>query len=293
MIDANALDYVKSENSQYNAPDLNSVASELRAEFRANEAQYRRFAEKRENVTLSTLSVRFCIPVVQGSIKSKTDRWEKAISALNAGDFKEYFNRCYDSDKKLRAFRRLSDSDIPERVVEALENGRENDAHALLCGRDPKTGENITETYLRANKASFVLYLLGADRKMCLDTRVYNTVKPALRALLKRQYADGIATKTHPDTELDNPYRSATPRMDARSVPVLSHSGDPEWDGEKSFLEDKLKWNIGEYDALTGELMSELAQRAGIPWELVPQVAFNANAETTTHEELMDVLVAI
>lgn len=280
------LPYVR-ETAQYDEQTLNEVAGGLRSEYQAAQDLYREFSELRNSVDVTAMTVLYTIPAVQGSIKSKTDRWEKALRSLKAGDFEGYYNECYDSEKKLEAFERVTESDIPQRVADLLNDGRVNDAHALLSGRDPDTGKAVMKTYLRVNKASYVLYLLGYDRKMCLDTRIYRSTKPAIESITWPQVV------SHPETELDNPYRNATPRMGAKPVPVVSHSGDPSYDGDKTFFEDKLKWNVLEYDAITGELMSQLAQRAGIPWELVPQVAFNCSGPRTIHRELMETLAEL
>jgi hypothetical protein len=279
----NELNIVKPDG-QIDEQAVTEVAETLNDEYRANQAVYDRFSENRENAVVTPANVRRASLWVIGSIKTDTNLVDSGASGLLSGDFskdKAFLEGTTDGELKWDRYGEWFSSQIPDRVAELLESGRVDDAHALLAGRDPDTGEWVGDYYLRANKASLVLYLLGFD-KVCMDTRIYRATKPVMWATL-----DNDAVR-HPETELDNPYRNRSPGMDAKHVLVISHSGDDDWDGEKSYWEDKLKWNVPQYDALTGHLIDLLAERSDVPRELIPQVAFNTEGNTTGHETLME-----
>lgn len=306
------LPYVHDSDAMYDDQTINGLAGAITSEYRRNSEELDRFEELRGSVEPTAVNVRFLIPVVSGSIKSDTETWEEALSALKSGDVEAYYEACYDSDKKLKAFLKVAQSDIPERVAGMLQQVDDwtdddgshtkfsrrmvNHAHAMLANRDWETGEailsreydDIRGTYLRANKASLVLYLMGYNR-MCMDTRNWSTLKKVARAVGTPVYTEGIRGISRPATEGDNPYRSDSVNMGQSEVDYLSHSGDPETDG-RSFWEDKLKWNIPEYTALTGLLWDELADRTAddVPYGVIPQITFNLSEDyRTTHETVL------
>lgn len=263
---------------------LEQVAEKLTAEYRAHKARYDRFQALRESAENTGATVRRAALWTVGSIKTDTQLVDDGASEILAGDFgddRAFLLSTEHGSVKWDRYGEWFSSDVPDRVAELLDEGRVDDAHALLSGRDPETGERVGEYYLRACKASLVLYLLGYDR-VCLDTRIYRAVKPAIRAL----FEDDVVT--HPETETENPYRASTPRMDAGYTPIYSHSGDEKFTGEKSYWEDKLKWNVIQYDAMTTHLRDRLAEKADVPADLLPQVAFNTQGETTIHADLME-----
>jgi hypothetical protein len=277
-----------------NPEDLNEINSvgqthkghieSLEAEYDRHKAQYNDFQAKRENSKLTASNVRRCMAWTVLSIKTDTDMLDKRTEELLSGDFSADKQLAYsttDGAVKWEHIHKWLTSDIPERVVNYLENGRIHDAHALLAGRDPETGEQTTTMYLRTCKASLVLYFLGYNR-VCMDTRVYRSLTPQIRNLTNPRKV------THPDTEMHNPYRDSSPRMGASKVSVWSHSGDPNHEEGKTYWEDKLKWNPPQYHAMTQYIVSRIAEDSRIPAELVPQVAFNTEGTATWHSDLMN-----
>lgn len=253
---------------------IKSVSAELEAEYAENREFYETFAELRSGAKTNYEAVLAVHPLASGSIQTQTDRWESAIAALKSGDFEEYFEECYDSEKKVDAMNRFMASDLPEKVSQALKAGSPDRAQAYLMGRDPDTGDHLMETYLRTVKSSFALYLLGYD-KICADTRIYEVLRPVLECMLEK------TDQMHPDTALSNPLRASAPRMDAKAVSVTS----------QTFIEDKLKWNIEEYDCLISEVFKILEQETDIPPEVLPQVAFNVGGDGRfDHREVLEVL---
>lgn len=253
---------------------IEAISAELEAEWRENKEFYETFAELRNEANTAYEAVLAIQPLASGSIQTESDRWESAVSALEAGDFEGYFEECYDSEKKVDAMKRFMASDLPNRVAEELRSGNPDRAQAYLMGRSPDTGDHLMETYLRVTKSAFALYLLGFD-KITADTRVFEVMRPILECMLEK------TDQMHPDTAPDNDLRATAPRMDAKPVPVIS----------KSWFHDKLKWNIMEYDAVVGEVFKILAEETDIPPEILPQVAFNVGGDGRfDHKEVFETL---
>lgn len=287
-MDALALSYIR-QDPRIDVKPLADIGSQLEAQYRAHKAQYDDFQGSRSDLQdrqLTGREVRLASVFAVASIKTQTAQIDADAGAPVSGDFaglRDFLRGTRDGRTKWSRVSAWYGSDMPDRVAELLNRGYPadvNDAHALLAGRDPDTGESAGETYMRTCKGAFALYLLGYDR-MCVDTRVFRALRPAFGAVLRNK------DMTHPETELDNPYRASTPRMDAKPVPVLSHSGAG--DG-RSFWEDKLKFNPREYHAVTRHVWLKLAEHADVPVGLIPQLAFNTEGDTTTHETLMDLL---
>lgn len=283
-IDPVTLSYVKESGK---IPE--SLIRRLKAEYRENKSQYDKFDQNRQSVEVTPQSIRRAMAWVVVTIKTDTERVDARSDLLLSGNFrndKSFVTQSTDGKIKWEKVHKWLTSDIPDRVADYLNRDRVNDAHALLAGRDPETGKQVTiegqeaTLYLRTCKASLVLYLTGFDR-MCIDSRIFRAIEPALSALMEGK-------KSHADTALENPYRDSSPRMDAKAVPVVSHSGDLMHESGKTFLEDKLAMNPPEYDALTGFIRERLADETGIPESVIPQVAFNLQDETTTHGPLME-----
>lgn len=267
---------------------IDTVENELRREYQDNIHQYQSFQGKREPPeTVTGRDVRLATLWSVGSIKTDTGLIDSKSSDMVSGDFsvdKDILENSTDGGLKWEKYHEWFAGDVPDRVANLLNDDRLNDAHALLAGRDPDTGAMTEDYYLRACKGAMVLYLLGYD-KVCMDTRIYRTLKPVIAEVMA-----GNQCVAHPDTESQHPYRAKQPRMGAKPVPILSHSGDQNWEeNRKSFWEDKLKWNIPEYDALTQWIIKRLSIRTDIPAPVLPQVAFNAlSDDTTTHDAILD-----
>lgn len=259
------------------------LADAVRREYSDRSARYDAFARKRSQTAVSPRTVRWAMAWTVTTIKTDTSRIDARTEMMTGdfGDLKSFVENSTDGQVKWEKVHTWFNSDVPERVAGLIRSGRIHDAHALLAGRDPETmgpAENLR--YLRTCKASLVLYLLGIDR-MCIDTRIYRTIKPLLKEITH------YARKNHPDTE---GYRKEAPDQNAKRVPVVSHSGDRETDFSKTFLEDKLKWNPREYVALTDHIVGLIADKSDVPREVVPQVLFNLSGETTFHEDLYEIL---
>jgi len=289
---ANELTIVKDDSSIKAKQLLETVGNDLTSEYRAHKARYDRFQSNRESAEVAGTNVRKVALWVVGSIQTDTELVDENVSQTFSGDFsddKSFLEGTTDGPQKWESYGSWFNSDIPDQVADLLRDDKVDDAHALLAGRDPDTGKAVGDYYLRTNKASLVLYLLGYDR-ICLDTRIYRALKPAIRATLENDMV------THPESEhpkfgepSPNPYRKRAPDYKrAKSVPVLSHNGDPDWNGEKSYWEDKLKWNPIQYHTLTTYVRDRVGRYTDIPTELIAQVAFNTEGSTTTHETLYD-----
>lgn len=284
------LTIVKDE-AQIDEQRLAEVAEKLTAEYEAHKPQYDGFQASREDAEITGASVRRAILWTVGSIKTDTRAVDDGADGMlkNLGTVRDFLQDTHDGALKWDKFGPLFTSDIPDRVAELLRDGRVNDAHALLAGRDPETGKPVGKHYLRVNKASLVLYLLDVDR-MCVDTRIWRALKPAFGAVFTNELvsepdtADPIMAEHRGLTP--NPYRDTL--NSPKPVPVMSHSGDTERDFGKTFWEDRLRMNPIEYTCLTDHVIDRLARHADVPRELIPQVAFNTEGETTFHDGLME-----
>jgi len=281
-IDLSKIPYVK-DQSAYS----DSLVDSLNAEYRAHQGKYDRFNELRKNAVVSPENVRLATLFTVASIKTRTSYVDEASdrSGIN-GNFsidKDVLETSHDGELKWDIYHDWFTSQTPNRIAELLEEGKVEKAHALLSGRDPNTGENVGDFYLRACKASLVLYLLGFKR-VCMDTRIYNSLKPQIREMM--DYGKKVQ---HPHTSyISNPYREKGP-YSANKVPILSHSGDPDYDGNQSFWEDRMKWNVKEYTALTNQMVfMNLGFQTEAPASVLPQVLFNLNNKTTHHFDLME-----
>lgn len=291
---ANELEYVRDKVVD---TFVSKVADRVAQEYKDNPGLYDRFEASRPDPDTSEYEgrdVRLAAMWSIASIKTDTELVDSEAQNMISGDFgvdKEIMEQTTDGDIKWEKFGEWFTSEIPDDVADLLNKGRVNEAHALLSGRNWMTGEKVGEKYLRATKASMVLYLLGFDR-ICVDSRVFQAVKPALHGIVENK------AYSHPPTETENRFRSTNQngmvslRQDAKPIPVISHSGDPNWDREKSYFEDKLKWNIDEYHALTTHIVDVIADESGVDRRKVPQVLFNLgrseSQERTRHKGLLE-----
>lgn len=221
-------------NRQY----IQLVADDMQNEYEKNKAEYERFQALRDDVDVTGRNIRLLALWTIASIKTDTRLVDSQAENYMTGDFsidKEQLELTTDGEVKWSCYGEWFSSNKPDRVAELLQNDRVMDAHALLAGRDPDTGKQIGEYYLRTCKASLVLYFLGYDR-ICVDSRIYDTLAPAIGDVFED------IPVNHPETEHNNPYRNSSPRQTAKKLRIITHSSDDR-DNDRSYWEDKLKWN--------------------------------------------------
>jgi hypothetical protein len=282
--------FVKSEESFVESL-IDKVVTEIEDEYNRESNSADLFNSRRKSVEPTGRNVRLSALWVIGSIKTDTELVDNS-DEIFSGNFsfdKGFLEGTQDGEIKWDRYGEWFPTDIPDRVASHLQDGEINHAHALLSGRDPQTGQNVGDYYLRTNKASLVLYLMGYDR-MCVDTRIYKAIKPVMQATIENQVvshpvtADPVIAESKGLTP--NPYREDINK--AKKTPVMTHTGDG--DVKPTFWEHKLKWNPIEYDALTKHMWGAIAERADVPTGLIPQLLFNLEGETTYHETLMNKL---
>jgi hypothetical protein len=277
------LGYVRSP-STWDEQAIEQVADSIEREYKAHADAYDRFEQKRSNVEQSGRNVRLTAFWTVCSIKTNTSYVDGQTDDMVAGNFavdKQIAVSTTDGAIKWDHIGTWFSSDMPDKVARSLSNGNVEGAIARLAGRNPVTGESLDKTYLRTCKGSLVPYLMGHNR-LCIDTRIYNAIKPVLEAIT---YDMDMRMG---DTEMVHAYRNARPNAGTQQVPVVSHSGDPEYEGSKSFLEDKLKWNPVEFHTLGWGIVEILSERSNAPEGVIPQILFNLQGERTFHGDLMD-----
>jgi hypothetical protein len=282
------LSYVRTPVASPNTDtDVRAVIDALANEYSRNRAAYDNMQRLRETLgeDVTPERVRFTHALLSGSVRTSTTRLESAFRAFVTGDsnLSEFYSKTLDSECKLQSARRFMNSDAPEQIAEALNRGDTRTAFYRWIGRrvvaEPRermhedheaatervAPENEADYYARATKANFGLWLLGEDR-VCIDHRIHAAVKPILRATMADE---ATRAETNP--------RNRAERM----------SGDKRKPTQVEFVHDSLKWHYEEQQAFWMVVRRTVETYTDIPGELIPQVAFNMNRETTTHTEAL------
>jgi hypothetical protein len=259
-----------------------TVASRLDAVYQAEATAFDTMDGIAGRLDVTPQSVLIASAYGIATINSATPQIESGASRLLAGDFEGFMDVAYDEERKVGGFKTLLDSDRPQRASDAINDGDFVTAVAELSGQNEN--RQRAETYLRPNKALYVIQLLTSNKWGVMDTQAYSVVSPVLKALAgDKQMVGGALDGATGD--LRNPFRSRAVRSDSKAVAVAS---DPNPDGNgKSFIGDKLALNPVECMALTDTVYGEIRQHTdATPDSLVPHVAFCAGrGEATTHTE--------
>jgi hypothetical protein len=287
------LSYVRTPVASPNTDaDVRATIEALEAEYKSQEhnhrSGYQNMLELREMLgsDVTPERVRFTHAFLSGSVRTSTTRLESAFRAFVTGDsdLSDFYAETLDSETKLRSAKRFMNSDAPEQIAEALNSGDTRKAFYRWIGRrvvaEPReriheeheaatervAPENEADYYARATKANFGLWLLGEDR-VCIDHRIHQAIRPILEACM-----------------VESPTRAeSNPRNRAERM-----SGDKRRPTDVDFVHDSLKWHYEEQQAYWEVVKRTVATYTDIPEEIIPQVAFNMNADkSTTHAEAL------
>jgi hypothetical protein len=282
------LSYVRTPVASPNTDaDVRATIEALENEYSRNRSAYESMRELRgmlgEEITAER--VRFAHVFLSGSVRTDTDRLESAFRSFVTGDatLSDFYAETLDSACKLKSAKRFLNTDAPEHVAQALRDGDVRRAFYRWIGRRVVAGpdermhgehevatervkpDNGADYYARATKANFGLWLLGFDR-VCIDHRIHSAVRPIIEACM-----------TSEPTRADSNPRNRAPRM----------SGNTRDPTTVEFVHDTLKWHFEEQSAYWGVVETTVATYADIPSDILPQVAFNMNDDSTTHREAM------
>lgn len=282
------LTYVRTPVASPNTDaDVRATIDALADEYSRNQAAYDNMQELRDMLgdDVTPERVRFTHVFLSGSVRTKTHVLESAFRAFVQGDsdLDEFYSETLDSECKLRSAKRFLNSDAPEQIADALNRGDTRTAFYRWIGRrvvaepaerihgdyeaatERVAPDNEADYYARATKANFGLWLLGEDR-VCIDHRIHQAVRPILEACM-----------------VDEPARAeSNPRDRAERM-----SSDKRRPTTVEFPHDSLKWHYAEQSAYWEVVRRTVATYTEIPEELIPQVAFNLNNESTTHSMAM------
>jgi hypothetical protein len=240
------------------------------------------FTTLRNQVDPTPRNIRKVSAFVIQTINTETDKAEqlnKDVMAGNFADDKRAIEATRDGAKKWELYADWFPSDLAEKVAKDFKAGNWSNGMIRLSGRDPETGENVRETYLRPVKASLVAYLLGDDKAMCMDRRVFRALKPVLDQVLTEK------VRQHPQTE-DDRMRTTAQRMDADHKSLMVHKTADNLDTD--YWCDGMALNLGEYRAITAGLIDLIAEQTNTDKHLVPIVLFNmGDYEPTIHEGVL------
>lgn len=261
-----------------NHMDAESAYDQFEAEYFGDLAQYKSLAERRERARerfetgdrdMARRMMEMAIVASVTSVRTVTERWDELTREYLRGDrtAEQFAEATRDGDVKAEKLRNVLGGDIPDMATDRARRGDVDGARMALIGRE--TGDT-DDTYLRATKANFAMWLLGYD-VVCMDHRIHRATEPVMGEVL----------------DIYKPAKIPAPGDRSRQAGRTKYEVT-----DVEFWHDELKWSPEAYDRLAGRVVDVIAENTDVPRDRVTQVAFNVGGDDsrTTHADLLRIL---